>query len=136
MTQYNQFRCEMTNFRIHSQVHICLHKKPLRVQHSVKNKDLDLIVVFRVLSLKPEAFLKSRILWSGLSPLMDWDLNAYTVQRCFMLTRHFILTKSKREHTSSAGKKRKLSNCHFLRWASKMVKFKMPINLHLVPLLQ
>ena len=34
MTQYHQFMCEMTNFKIHSQVHICLDRKHLRVQHS------------------------------------------------------------------------------------------------------
>lgn len=34
MTQYHQLRCKMTNFKIHSQVHICLHGKPLKVQHN------------------------------------------------------------------------------------------------------
>lgn len=53
MTQYHQFRCEMTNFRIHSQVHICLHRKPLRVQHSVKKQRLGFNCSFSCTS--PEA---------------------------------------------------------------------------------
>jgi len=34
MTQYHTYRCEMANFKIHSQVHIWLHREPPRVQHS------------------------------------------------------------------------------------------------------
>lgn len=137
MTQYHQFRCEMTNFKIHSQVHICLHRKLLRVQY---NKAQRLRFNCNFLCTPPEAKSISEVKGSMTRMKFFNGLRLQCLHCAEMLCTNktfFINKKQERTYTFSVKKKkRNLYNCPFLRSASKVVKCKMPINLRLVPLLQ
>lgn len=136
MTQYYQFRCEIRNFKIHSRVQNCLHRKHLRVQHSKAQTQLYLyfFVYF------PQS---QRHFWSqGYYDRMKL-LNGLTL-RCLhwaevLYIRTFNIKKSNREHTYSSGREKtnnKLYHFLFLRWHLRWSNPKCQHTfIYLVPLL-
>lgn len=137
MTQYRPFRCEMTNFKIPSQVYICLHRKPLRVQHSEAQR-LRFTCSFLCTSPQAKSIFEVKDTMTRMKSFNRFRLKCLHCAETLYINKTFYFNKEQKKTYMFSRKKKKryLCNCHFVSWVSKMMKFIKQINFHLVPLLQ
>lgn len=128
MTQNHRFRSS-------GQVHMCLHRKPHRVQHSKAQR---LRFNCSPLCAPPEArsIFEVKDTVARTKPFNGLKLKCLHCAKMLYINRTFYINKEQeRTYTFSRKKKEICIIAHFYD-GHLMVKFKMPINLCLVPLLQ
>lgn len=106
-TQYRPFRCEMTNFKIHIQVHICLHRKPLRVRCREAQR-LRLNCSFLCTSPEARSIFEVKDTMTRMKSFNGFTLKCLHCAETLYINKTFYINKEQeRTYTFSRKKKKK-----------------------------